>query len=430
MAMREHIAGNCSSDFALAGNFPFGSSQSQPYASLDKIHDLLQNSTATAVLYTEAYFRVYYPGLPVLNLSTFMSRMESFHDTPELEDFSWLAQYFVVLGLGAYATATDEVASSEYFYASEACLAKTAYMYRPTTTNISTLCLMVLAKSVACATCWALDTSWTVMGLVVRLSMMMALHKDWMAGFDEPAIAHERHARRKLWVIVVYLDIQTSLITGQQSLLPQDDLPVGTDHYAPTSLEDCFDSIVPRLLSTIHRFLSRINSQHDQITYDEARQYNLEIRQMMCQTSDLPGSDNLRLTLDLFVCRALSILHGQFALAYDARSIYPVSYLSFVDTNLAMMRHHQHLSLTPGQSTDLALVAQPYMLDFFAAALSTCVQLLSTDSPFDYAATLCILRNCVELIGKEESKSLCFRTGYHLLSSVFDLTNRTYMTSQ
>ena len=146
MAMREHIAGNCSSDFALAGNFPFGSCQSQPYASLDKIRDLLQNSASNAVLYTEAYFRVYYPGLPVLNYSAFMSRMESFHDTPELEDFSWLAQYFVVLGLGAYATTIDEVASSEYFYASEACLARTAYMYRPTTTNISTLCLMVLAK--------------------------------------------------------------------------------------------------------------------------------------------------------------------------------------------------------------------------------------------------------------------------------------------
>ena len=258
----------------------------------------------------------------------------------------------------------------------------------------------------------------------------MALHKDWMAGFNEPAIAHERHARQKLWVIVVYLDMQMSLITGQQPLLPQDDLPVGTDQYAPTSLEDCFDSILPRLLSTIHSFLARINSQNDQVTYAEARQYNLEIRQMMCQISDLPGSDNLRLTLDLFVCRALSILHGQFALACDARSLYPVSYLSFLDTNLAMMRHHQHISLMPRQSMDLALVAQPYMLDFFAAALSTCVLLLATDSSLDYAATLCILRGCVELIGKEESRSLCFRTGYHLLSSVFDLTNKTYLTSQ
>jgi len=430
MAMREHIAGNCSSDFALAGNFPFGSPQSQAYASLDKIQDLLQNSLVSAVLYADAYFRVYNPCLPVLDRSTFMSKMESFHHTQTTEDSSWLAQYFVVLGLGAYATTRSDSASSEYFYASEACLAQTAYMYRPTTANISTLCLMVLAKSVAYATCWALDTSWNVMGLVVRLSMMMVLHKEWMAGFDEPAIAHERQARRKLWMVVVYMDIQLSLITGQQSVLPQDDFPNETEHCAPANLEDCFESILPRSLSIIRHVLSRINSAHDQITYDEAAQYELEIRQLMRQTSELPGNENLRLALDLFLRRALSVLHGQYAIAYDAQCLYPVSYLSFLECNLATMGHHQLFLSLPGQGTDLALVAQPYMLDFFAAALSTCVQLLAPVPPPDCARVLSTLRSCVELIGKEESRSLCFRTGYHLLSAVFDLTDRTYSTSQ
>jgi hypothetical protein len=434
MAMREHVAGNCSSDFALAGNFPLGSPESQSYASLDRVQKLLHSSTSNATLYVEAYFRVYNPCLPILDPSSFISKMESGHDTQV--DPSWLAQYFVVLGLGSYALARDEVASSEYFYASEACLAKTSYMFRPTVMHISTLCLMVLAKSVAYATCWALDTSWNVMGLVVRLSMTMVLHKDWMPGYVEPMIAHERKLRRHLWVVVVYLDIQMSLITGQQSLLPQDALLISTELCDPSMLEDCFDSVVPQSFPIICHFLARINSQIDQITYEEAIQYDLELRQLMRQTSDLPGNEHLRLTLDVFFRRALSVLHGHYALAHNAAVIYPVSYWSSFDCNLAMMRHHQSLSSSSSeQSSDLGLVAQPYMLDFFAAALTTCVHLLSTSPPTDILLpdrpTISrSLENCVKLIGREESKSLCFRTGYHLLSAVFDLTCKHSPTGQ
>ncbi|CAG5159721.1 uncharacterized protein ALTATR162_LOCUS5660 [Alternaria atra] len=429
MAMREHIAGDCSSDFALAGNFPFGSPESRPYASRERVQSILQTSTPDAALYVEAYFRVYNPSLPVLDLSAFTLKMKSFYDSQDIADPSWLAQYFVVLGLGAYATTRNDVAASEYFYASEACLAKTSYMYRPLTIHINTLCLMVMAKSVAYATCWALDTSWNVMGLVVRLSMTMMLHKDWMPGLQEPAIACERQIRRLLWAAVVYLDIQMSLITGQQSLLPQDVIPIGTERRVPVILEDCFESILPQSFSVICHFLVRINSQLDQITYEEAMQYDLELRQLMRQTSGLPGNEHLRSTLDVFFRRALSVLHGHYALARDAALIHPVSYWSSLECNFAMMRHHQNLGLSPEQGSDLRLVAQPYMLDFLAAALTACVHLLSTAPPANYPlpdrqTILGTLKDCVELIGKEESKSLCFRTGYHLLSAVFDLTCR------
>ena len=156
----------------------------------------------------------------------------------------------------------------------------------------------------------------------------------------------------------------------------------------------------------------------------------------MRQTSDLPGNEHLRLTLDVFFRRALSVLHGHYALAHNAAVIYPVSYWSSLDCNLAMMRHHQSLSSSSSeQSSDLGLVAQPYMLDFFAAALTTCVHLLSMSPPTDILLpdrpTISrSLENCVKLIEREESKSLCFRTGYHLLSAVFDLTCKHSSTGQ
>jgi hypothetical protein len=250
-----------------------------------------------------------------------------------------------------------------------------------------------------------------------------------MPGLQEPAIACERQIRRLLWAAVVYLDIQMSLITGQQSLLPQDVIPIGTERRVPVILEDCFESILPQSFSVICHFLVRINSQLDQITYEEAMQYDLELRQLMRQTSGLPGNEHLRSTLDVFFRRALSVLHGHYALARDAALIHPVSYWSSLECNFAMMRHHQNLGLSPEQGSDLRLVAQPYMLDFLAAALTACVHLLSTAPPANYPlpdrqTILGTLKDGVELIGKEESKSLCFRTGYHLLSAVFDLTCR------
>ncbi|KNG49322.1 c6 transcription factor [Stemphylium lycopersici] len=278
MAMREHISGDCSSDFALASNFPFGSPESKEYASLHIIQELLRASSPVSHSYVASYFRVYHPSMPLIDYSEFETRAQSVREVADAADLSWLAQYFVVLGLGAYATTRDEAASAKYFYASEACLSKTSYMSHPTTTNISTLCLMILAKSVAHATCWALDTSWNAMGFLVRLAMMMVLHKPWMPEFEEPAIVYERELRRRLWVVVVYMDIQMSLITGQQSLLPQDALAITPKADLPTVLEDCFDSILPRSLSIIGKFLTRTNSQTNQITYDEAVRYFLSSR--------------------------------------------------------------------------------------------------------------------------------------------------------
>ncbi|KAF1848098.1 uncharacterized protein K460DRAFT_414713 [Cucurbitaria berberidis CBS 394.84] len=207
--------------------------------------------------------------MPILEPPTFQLNISRFWSAPEQADASWVVQYLVVLGLGAYATTRDEISSAEFFYASEACLAKTAYMSRPTITSISRLCLMVLAKQDAYATCWALDTCWNIMGVIVRLSMMTILHQEWMPQFQDPVIVKERELRRRLWTIVVYLDIQVSLITGQQSLLPQDALLVTTEMRSPSTLAECWDTILPQSSPVVCHFLARINSYTDQITYGE-----------------------------------------------------------------------------------------------------------------------------------------------------------------
>jgi hypothetical protein len=438
MAMREHIVGNCSTDFSLTGNYPLGSPESRKFMSLDRMQDLLNSYSAHAGVYINRYFQVYHPSMPVLDPTTFRTKATAFKDAPTEVDASWLAQYLVVLGLGAYATNRDEADCADLFYASEACLAISPYMFRPTTTNISTLCLMILAKQIAFATCWALDTCWNVMGLIVRLSMMMVLHEEWMPQFDEPVIAKERQVRRRLWTVVVYLDIQMSLITGQQSLLPQDVLPATAEPRIPNTLEDCFHILLPKAFPVIVQVLSRINSRINPITYEEAVQHETELRQLMQQFTLLPGPESIRLSLDLFFRRALCFLHGRFALDLEAPSLYPVSYLSSLNCNLTMMLHHQNTMESPEQPSDTALIATPYTLDFFASALTTCVHLLGPDVSLVNLASatfisdamipsrqtiLHTLNSSVELFGRDQSKSLCFRTGSRLLHAVYALVS-------
>lgn len=431
MAVREHLEGDCASDFAIPGNFPFGSTKSTPYASTGKLQELLWASRAKSEAFVSQYFKVYHHYLPVVDASTFHANVTKFGTTFQEADPSWLAQYLVVLGLGSYASNEDEDVSNEFFFASEACLTKSPYMFRPTTTNISTLCLMVLAKQVAYATCWALDTSWSIMGIVVRLSMMMVLHQEWMPEFDEPAIVAERVLRRRLWTSVVFIDLQLSLITGQQSLLPLDIIGTGTDADTPRTLEDCWDSIMPRSFVIICHFLNRVNSYSDQVTYDEVLQYDLELRQLMRQQAHLPGNKILRVTVDVFFRRVLLVLHRRHALDSDAPVLYSTSYWSSLECSLALIMHHRELSEPLDPSQKLHLIGRLYMLDFFASALTTCIHLLRSDAPL--AATLIpegtilprqtmlsTLVSCLELFSIEQNKSLCFRTGYRLLKAVFE----------
>jgi hypothetical protein len=434
------MEGNCDTDLVLPGNFPFGSPDSARYVSLNVVHALIQNSSLNCQSYVDRYFEMHQIAFPVLNAETFRDEVAEFWNAPNRVDLCWLAQYLVVLGLGAFATNRDSKLACEFFLASEACIAKTPFMFRPTLSNIRALCLMVIAKQVANATCWALDSCWNVMGIVVRLGVMMELHHDWMPGYSSDDICRERKLRKRLWTIIVYIDIQVSLITGQPSLLPNDALLSTSEGLSPPNreetLDDCWDSILPQSFPIIWHFLARLNSSIDQISYDEVLQYDLEIRQIMRCVAGLEGHPVLLLTLDVFFRRVLGVLHRHHALDIDAPALYPTSYWSSLECSLAILFHHRELAEETCLAQNVDLVGRPFMLDFFAAALTTCVHLLRTDAPLDATLTsegtmpprktiLDTLSNCLDILSREQNQSLCFRTGYRLLNAIFPLIPST-----
>ncbi|KAL1593918.1 hypothetical protein SLS60_010651 [Paraconiothyrium brasiliense] len=350
-------------------------------------------------------------------------------------DLGWLAQYLVVLGLGASAAGVEDNIAAELFFASEACLAQTPYMFRPGVANIRTLLLLVQAKQVCYATCWALDACWNIVGLIVRLSIMMGLHRSWVPEPDEIlTIFDEREQRKRLWNAVVKMDIQTSLVTGQSSPLPTDAFVANAlDNIQGLPHNSC--DLVATSYPLIYEILTRINTSMEMISYEEVLHYDTQLRRVMRLA--VAAAENqcyvIRTTTDIFFRRVLMVLHRYYALDADAPNIYPTSYWSSLECCLALIVHHRALMAQCGAlPNNVHLIARPFMLDFFAAALTTCIHLLSSDAPLSATigsestipprrTIMETIECCLDIFARESSHSVCFGTGYRLLSVVYEL---------
>ena len=434
VAVKQHMETNCSSDFSLPSNYPLGSPGSARYMSIQKVHELIQSCRTNISALLAGYFQLFHPSLPVFDKIVFEAKLPDFWAKPEATEFTWLAQFLTVLGLGAYTidtssdrTSDAKATAAEFLYAAEACIAQTNYMARPTTTAVSTLCLMVVAKQATIASCWTLDSCWNVMGIIVRLSMMMVLHREWMPGYADPTIARERAFRRRLWTMVVYLDTQICARTGQQGMLPQ-----GTVSLCSLEHGDCWDTIIPRSLPVICEFLSRMNAHDGEIfSYNEVLVYDHSITQLIREATTFYESDIVELTLDIFLRRVLIAVHCQYAMRPNASTLYPVSYNSIFETNLALLNHYYRLSSI---SPHTQLLAQPYMLDFLSAALTTCMLLLSPDESstnssndgdfgLAYRQTMLdALMRCMDILANDNRNVSCFTTGFKQLEAMYALT--------
>jgi hypothetical protein len=180
--------------------------------------------------------------------------------------------------------------------------------------------------------------------------------------------------------------------------------------------------------------LARVNARNNPITYDEVLRFDINLQQHMRRLHQLPGSQYTLLVFDMFFLRSLMVLHRRHALDKEAPSLYPESYRQSLQASLAVSRHHVGLY---DMSGNLVLLGRPYMLDSFAPVFTSCIYLLQGDSEWpppvatsEYVSlspdtAVRILRSSLDLLAKEQSSSLCFRTGYSLLHAVFQLVPRS-----
>ncbi|KJZ73946.1 hypothetical protein HIM_06614 [Hirsutella minnesotensis 3608] len=420
----------CLANFCLPGNFPFGTPGATKYYTRETVTRLLASERSRAEDYLKRYLELLDIVNPILDVDVFRDEIERYWQDPTGVSLCWLSQFLMVMGLGCFTSADEPPVATELMMAAEACLMQTPFMFRPTLMTLRALSLMSVAKLVCNATCWSVDSCWSLLGLLVRVAFIFGLPQERNDKDEELRDPVEREARRKLWLTILYLDIKVSMCTGMPPLTRPDELggmPGPPEWGTPDSLQ----MVLFRSLPTVLNVLAQINSKKDHISYADVLQYNKQLRELMNNAQRVCTASLQRITVDIFLRRCLMVLHRPFALHPEGPVLFPDSYWSSLECSLALLVHYRDLWCNE-EGLRLDLVGRAFVLDFFSATLTTCVHMLREDAPLSgAAATGCLipprqlildtLSSCVDIWSGEQEKSVCWRTGYHLLRAVLAL---------
>jgi hypothetical protein len=412
-----------SDDFVLPENFPFNSLRAANFASMDTVHDLLQEHRGKYQSYIDGYLALYQTSFPIINTTAFSSSAERYWNDPRSADVAWVASFLMVLALGCFAVTRDQRSATELCMAAEACLGKTSFMVQPDILAVRTLCLMVLAKQTLNATCRTFDSCWTLLGIVTRAATAIDLHKQIMPSLGLHEDVDIWQSEQALWSTIVYLCIKISMITGKP-LLASADMFAERRPQSITLTNDPWTILVD-MYPAICQIISRISSSTDKPLYDEVVNHNHHVRRLMdALLGKIHGKPRLYITLDIFFRRILLVLHRSFALHPGASSIYPVSYWASLECSLAILVHYRDLEVQTGlENTDL--ISRLFKSDVFAAMLTVCLHLSRQEAPLSVGSAipprriiLNTLQACVAIWEKEVHRSTCFKIGLMLLDLV------------
>ncbi|EFY94790.2 N-terminal binuclear Zn cluster-containing protein [Metarhizium robertsii ARSEF 23] len=424
----EGVATNaCLANFSLPGNFPFGTPGATKYYARDTITRLISGEKDNVEEYLGRYVDMLDVVNPVLDLSTFQEEVHRYWQDPNAVGLCWLAQFLMVLGLGCFTSGTDPPIAIEFMMAAEACIMQTPFMFRPTISTIRAFTLMVVAKQICNATCWAMDSSYTLMGHLVRLAFILGLPQERNDNDEELRDPVEKEIRRKLWLTILYLDIKVSMCTGMPPLTRPEELG-GLKNMPHWRAPDSLQMVLYQGLPVVLNILAQMNSKRDPISYPDVLRYNAQLRELMGHANRVCQAPLQRITIDIFLRRCLMVMHRPFALHADGPTMFPESYWSSLECSLALLFHYREL-WDPETPQPLDLVGRPFVLDIFSATLTTCVHMLRQDAPLsEAAATGCLipprqliletLVSCVDIWAGEQEKSVCWRTGYHILKAL------------
>lgn len=173
-------------------------------------------------------------------LNTFGATHYLFHPSQLHYDFDtavsdeWLAEFCMVLGLGAetapeylFAGLAQSATAwvSTFMSAAQASFGRSLYMTAPSLSTVRTLCMMVIAKLAevpgsggSSGGNWTYAPLVSLMALTVQTAKALQLHRS--ASVEEPPLPIDHHdsleaeMRRRVWVVVRLLDLETALRSG------------------------------------------------------------------------------------------------------------------------------------------------------------------------------------------------------------------------
>lgn len=350
----------------------------------------------------------------LFHIPSFEEELATFWDDPMAVSYEWLAQLFMVLALGYQATSTEtqcrlsedgESSLAQVFLQStESCLKKTPFMFKPNTTMIRVLCLIVVAKLAGGYSCSEIDSCGTLTDMAVRGCMELGIHRPGCNGDRASFVDKQKCAR--LWTTAVFLKVQQAMNSGTPLLLR----PTDFDASVVENIND--DELGPNMSSAVasrphHQYTSSTchiliakalpiaidvvscaNSPDGECTPSQMSDHGTNIRKLLHDVQELydlePLDDRFgwrhlqKPMLEIWLRRTLLIIHqlstpGPMARVSDRGSLW-----SYLGCALAILVNQRQM-LEAMECPVMAMLAGLFKQDFFIAAVGACAVLRDDD---------------------------------------------------
>lgn len=430
MILQNITTNACLSNFSLPGNFPFGTPGAAKYYSRDAVIRLIDEEADNVALYIDTYVELVDAINPVIDVEAFQDELEKYSNDPGSVSLCWMSMLLMVLGLGSFVSSDPEPAvATEFMLAAEACLMQTPFMFRPTLANLKAVTLMVEAKQFCNATCWAVDSAWSLLGLLVRTAYTFGLPQEY---YEAELTAKEKQDRRHLWLTIRYIEAKVTVHAGMPPVTRHEDaVDIALDTGEPRIPENMHD-VLQQAFPTVKFVVANMNNSTDKIAYADVLKHGGILRTLNAHARRVCSSELQFTMLDIFLRRCLMVLHRPFALHDDGPTLYTESYWTSLECALAVLIHYREI-YAGGDETPpgYPVLGRANVLDWMPAVLTVCLYIMRRELPLTDVMAGGALRgnssipprqliletvhSCIQIWEGEKDRSVCYRTAYHLL---------------
>ncbi|KAI9880681.1 MAG: hypothetical protein M1830_001314 [Pleopsidium flavum] len=365
------------------------------------------------------YFNNHEKTLRILHVPTFLGRYEQFWDTRENQAATFtdfIPQLTTVLAIAHSLDDSSDLtgemsegrlSATTYCGLVEAWLGGLNGKRRIELSTLRTQSLLLLARQ---SSLTRVEEMWHATGALVRSAMTMGLHRD---PTESPNISiFQREQRRRLWMTIVEMDLQTSLTCGMPTMVRGadfnccspanvDDLDlfeVMTEYPVSRPLNEWSDSLsqvtLARSLPQRLEAISLVSNINLEVDYWEVLKHGRKLEESLQdlpailksdyvskEGNEGPGRLFTRILLDTYIRRALLCLYRPFTLNALGEGTFPEARRACVRSSLIILSHQD--AFDPNVA-DLDVVNSKKYWDLFhvickndimQAALSVCLEI-------------------------------------------------------
>lgn len=242
-------------------DFPFMNPGSSGMSPLDVLATIPARTTCDILI--ERYFLLSSPCFDIIHRPTFQKEYNDFWENPTSCELVWVSMFLgmMILALQSYYGNVPESLKDNgkpeeiwktWMSGSEVCSYWGKIGLKPGLNNVRAIILWILGQASQRSNWdWA-EAVCPSVGILVRVSQSMGLHRDPKWFVMSP---FEAESRRKVWMVVQYLDTNMSIVQGLPTIVS----PTGMDVDPPINVNDSDLSPENDTLPTPLPFTNRTN---------------------------------------------------------------------------------------------------------------------------------------------------------------------------